>query len=441
PSTGVPSVRRRDPMRIPARPRVDSTLRSPPVAALSSPSLRASAGVFLAQRGLKLFASARDPRSNRSDRNPTDLGRSGVRQTDDLREHEGLPAFGRERIEQQLDRDGLRRVRRTAFVPPTRFQRAPALRPAHGIGADPPRDREQPDPTGGSPLESRQRPQRPRVGLLDEVAHVVTAPEIGAVTPHVPLGVTHEGGECEPIAGRGGAHYLFLVVHGRRTYDVRRRGNQTGPGYDSCDMECSRAREALSAVLDGEPTAGSAALGAHVRTCTACRRFLDSARALDALTHAVPTDAPDITARVLEAARAERHRPDPLTSTLRLGLVVVGIAQLALAVPGLVYGTDEGAPVHIAHEVGSWDLALAIAFVFAAWRPLRAVGLLPLAAVLSGGLILTAIIDVAHGRAVALTETTHLLELVGTALLYLLMAPRGRWGRPRPGLRVVSAAS
>ncbi|MDP9333929.1 MAG: hypothetical protein M3Q30_11580 [Actinomycetota bacterium] len=206
-------------------------------------------------------------------------------------------------------------------------------------------------------------------------------------------------------------------------------------------MECSRAREALSAVLDGEPTAGSAALTAHVRRCTACRQFLNRARALDALTHAASTDAPDLTARVLETARAERHRPDPLTSTLRLGLVVVGIAQLALAVPGLLYGTDEGAPIHIAHEVGSWDLALALAFVFAAWRPLRAVGLLPFAAALSGGLIVTAIIDVAHGRAVALTETIHLLELVGAALLYLLMAPRSRWGRSRPGLRVVSATS
>ena len=34
-----------------------------------------------------------------------------------------------------------------------------------------------------------------------------------------------------------------------------------------------------------------------------------------------------------------------------------------------------------------------------------------------------------------MTETTHLLELVGTVLLYLLMAPRTR---PRPVLRVVS---
>jgi len=107
---------------------------------------------------------------------------------------------------------------------------------------------------------------------------------------------------------------------------------------------------------------------------------------------------------------------------LRLGLVAVAVAQLGLAVPTLLFGSDEGAPIHIAHEVGAWDLALAIAFVFAAWRPLRAVGLLPFAAALSGGLIITAIIDVLNGRAIALTETTHLLELVGTGLLWMLVA-------------------
>jgi predicted anti-sigma-YlaC factor YlaD len=190
----------------------------------------------------------------------------------------------------------------------------------------------------------------------------------------------------------------------------------------------------MSAVLDGEPTAEtSAALSAHVRSCADCSRYLERARALDTLTHAVRTDGPDLTAQVLERARAQRHRPDPWTSSLRLGLVAVAIAQLGLALPGLIYGTDEGAPIHVAHEVGAWDLALAIGFVFAAWRPLRAVGLLPLAAALSAGLILTAIVDVAHGRAVALTETTHLLELVGTMLLYLLMAPRKRVS---PRLRV-----
>jgi predicted anti-sigma-YlaC factor YlaD len=199
-------------------------------------------------------------------------------------------------------------------------------------------------------------------------------------------------------------------------------------------MECSKAREALSALLDGEPTMETnLALSAHVRTCADCSHYWERARALDTLTGVARTDGPDLTAQVLESARSQRHRLDPWTSSLRLGLVAVAIAQLGLAIPGLIYGTDEGAPIHIAHEVGAWDLALAVAFVFAAWRPLRAVGLLPFAGALSAGLILTAIIDVAHGRAVALTETTHLLELVGTALLYLIMAPRKH---PRPVLRI-----
>lgn len=183
----------------------------------------------------------------------------------------------------------------------------------------------------------------------------------------------------------------------------------------------------MSAVLDGEPaTETTTALSAHVRTCVDCSGYLERARTLDSLTSAVRTEGPDLTPQVMERARTQRHRLDPWTSSLRLGLVAVAIAQLGLALPGLIYGTDEGAPIHVAHEVGAWDLALAIGFVFAAWRPLRAVGLLPFAAALSAGLILTAGLDVAHGRAVALTETTHLLELVGTMLLYLLMAPRRR---------------
>ncbi|HEV7526590.1 MAG TPA: hypothetical protein VGP92_16600 [Acidimicrobiia bacterium] len=183
-------------------------------------------------------------------------------------------------------------------------------------------------------------------------------------------------------------------------------------------------------MLDGEPATAvdtpTEAARAHVRTCAACRAFIEEASALQSITSAGRADAPDLTAEVLETARAQRHRLDPLTSALRIGLVLVAVAQFVLAVPGLVYGTDEGAPIHIAHEVGAWDLALAVGFVFAAWRPLRAVGLLPFAAALSAGLILTAILDIAHGRAVALTETTHLLELVGTTFLYLLMAPKSR---------------
>jgi len=188
-------------------------------------------------------------------------------------------------------------------------------------------------------------------------------------------------------------------------------------------MVCTRIRRACSAILDGETSEiAPHEISNHLRRCAACRDFAEEARALRCALTARRPAPPDVTARVLAAAREERHALTPTTTVLRLGLVAVAVAQLGLAVPTLLFGSDEGAPIHIAHEVGAWDLALAIAFVFAAWRPLRAVGLLPFAAALSGGLIITAVIDVLNGRAIALTETTHLLELVGTGLLWMLVA-------------------
>jgi predicted anti-sigma-YlaC factor YlaD len=190
-------------------------------------------------------------------------------------------------------------------------------------------------------------------------------------------------------------------------------------------MECRTIREACSALLDGEDANLPAPVVTdHLHSCGSCRHFVEDARALrQAIRHEVP-EAPDLSSRILAAAREQRHPRLREVTTLRLGLVAVAVAQLALAVPGLLYGNDDGAPIHIAHEVGAWDLALAIGFLFAAWRPLRAVGLLPFVAALSAGLVLTAVVDVVHGRAVALTETTHLLELLGTVLLWMLASPR-----------------
>jgi predicted anti-sigma-YlaC factor YlaD len=190
-------------------------------------------------------------------------------------------------------------------------------------------------------------------------------------------------------------------------------------------MECRTIREACSALLDGEDAEiATTAVTDHLHSCVACRQFVEDARALRQAIRPEHPDAPDLSARILAAAREQRHPRLREVTMLRLGLVAVAVAQLALAVPGLVYGNDDGAPIHVAHEVGAWDLALAVGFLFAAWRPLRAVGLLPFVGALSAGLVLTAVVDVVHGRAVALTETTHLLELLGTVLLWMLASPR-----------------
>jgi predicted anti-sigma-YlaC factor YlaD len=191
-------------------------------------------------------------------------------------------------------------------------------------------------------------------------------------------------------------------------------------------MTCQSIREAISAELDGEaPGLPPQVVEAHLRSCASCRAFARQAADVQLALQSAPMPAPDLTTRILAHARTDRDRR-LLTGPVRIGLVFVAAAQLVLAVPGLVFGSDDGAPVHVAHEMGSWDVALAVAFLFVAWRPLRAIGLLPFVAVLSVCLGATAVIDLMHGHAIAVLETSHLLELVGTALLWLLAHPVAR---------------
>jgi predicted anti-sigma-YlaC factor YlaD len=90
-----------------------------------------------------------------------------------------------------------------------------------------------------------------------------------------------------------------------------------------------------------------------------------------------------------------------------------------VGLPDFLFG-DGGAPLHLARELGSFDLALAVGFLFTAWRPIRAYGLLPLAAALAAGMALTSAVDVAEGRAAALSESAHQLELLGVVLVWQL---------------------
>jgi predicted anti-sigma-YlaC factor YlaD len=180
-------------------------------------------------------------------------------------------------------------------------------------------------------------------------------------------------------------------------------------------MNCREIREACSAVVDGEePGLTRAVVEEHLRTCDPCRAFVMRA------------EMPDLTPRIVIAAEDDRAMRRFLSSPVRVALVGIAVAQLALAVPTLLFGTDEGAPVHVAHEVGAWDFALAIGFLFAAWRPLRAVGMLPFVAALSAGLVLTAVVDIANGKTPAVLELTHVLDLAGTVLLWMLTSPRPR---------------
>jgi predicted anti-sigma-YlaC factor YlaD len=199
-------------------------------------------------------------------------------------------------------------------------------------------------------------------------------------------------------------------------------------------VECLPFRTALSAQLDGEdPGVDVRLTERHVAGCSACTAWLASVRHVQALADtaaAVPT--PDLSQAITRQhhSRAGDARHDRL-ATLRAFLAAVGFAQLAAAAPALL-GVDAGAPVHLAREIGSWDLALSVGFLFAAWRPARAWGMLPLVTALVVCVVATTGLDIVNGNAQLANESTHLLEVIGLVLVWrLAVQERSDAGRGR----------
>ncbi len=193
-------------------------------------------------------------------------------------------------------------------------------------------------------------------------------------------------------------------------------------------MDCTHIREALSARLDGEDALSTDAslLDAHVAGCPACSTWLADVTAMHRLTRVRAADpVPDlssaIVARATAAPAAPRRRAlaEPI-STARWGLFVVALTQLVLAGPAVLLGEDAGATVHVARELGSFDVALAVGLLVAAWQPARAWGLLPVAAALGLVMGTTAVLDVVDGSASTFGEAHHLLDLAGVGLLWLV---------------------
>jgi len=185
-------------------------------------------------------------------------------------------------------------------------------------------------------------------------------------------------------------------------------------------MDCDSIRAAVSASLDGEDAGVPACvLRAHLDQCAACRDWRERQHALTrrvrlsgyALDH-------DLTARILGALPATSPRPARTPVARRVALAAVGVAQLAITVPLLILGHDRDAGVHAAHELGSFDLALAIAFVVGAVRPRLSAGLAWPCCVAALGLAGTAVIDMIGGQAFGADEAQHLVAVAGALLLF-----------------------
>ena len=205
-------------------------------------------------------------------------------------------------------------------------------------------------------------------------------------------------------------------------------------------MECDTAREAVSARIDGEDGGvPEAALAAHLSGCAACRAWEQRAHVVTR--HARLGGAfldHDLSARVLAAVppapsgrRPRRARARGLTQ--RAALVVIALAQLGITVPLLFLGHDPGAGTHAAHELGSFDLALAIAFAVGAARPALSAGLAWPCCIAAGGLACTAVIDLIGGQTFGADEAQHLIALAG-ALVLLWQARTARPGAAGPGM-------
>jgi predicted anti-sigma-YlaC factor YlaD len=182
-------------------------------------------------------------------------------------------------------------------------------------------------------------------------------------------------------------------------------------------MDCDTIRVAISTQIDGEATwLPSDVLATHLEGCPACRDWQLRAHTV---TRRVRLGGAfldhDLTTGVLAAVPVARDRTR-LRLARRCLLIALALAQLAIAVPMLL-GHDRDAGVHAAHELGSFNLALAIAFAVGAVRPKLSAGLAWPCGIAAGGLVTTAIIDLIGGQAIGADEAQHLVALAGAALL------------------------
>lgn len=206
-------------------------------------------------------------------------------------------------------------------------------------------------------------------------------------------------------------------------------------------MDCTHIREALSARLDGEDDlpVDRDRLDSHLAGCPTCTTWLADVAILHRLTRVraaerVPDLSSTILARVGAAAAPRRRALVQPISAARWGLCAVAVAQLVVAGPAVFLGEGSGATGHVARELGSFDVALAVGLLVAAWQPARAWGLLPVGAALGFVMGATAALDVVDGSASTSSEAHHLLDLAAIGLLWLI-ARAARTSAARSGLR------
>ncbi len=193
-------------------------------------------------------------------------------------------------------------------------------------------------------------------------------------------------------------------------------------------MQCDEVRQAISAAADGEASPlERSVVQAHVERCKACASFAGAVERFDRRLRVRPAETvPDLSKPILVAAT-----PKPTRIWPRYVLLWVALTELVLAGPSLA-GDGRGVSIHAAHELGSWEVALAVGLLVAAWQPRRAAGMLPFAVALTGAMVITASFDIVTRNAPLAGESQHVLDIIGVTALWALT----RASMPTlPGLR------
>ncbi len=190
---------------------------------------------------------------------------------------------------------------------------------------------------------------------------------------------------------------------------------------DYYGMNCDAVREAISASLDGEPSGVErSTLDAHLSDCPGCRLWREDAHELTRRARLVSASQVPVPSAPFLAALNAAARPRTWWRSLSLtrgALALVAVGQLVVTIPPLLYGNDHEAPMHVAHELGAFDMALAVGFLVAALRPARAQGMRALVGCAALLLVATAVVDLVAGRTTVSDELPHLLAVAGWLLL------------------------
>jgi len=198
-------------------------------------------------------------------------------------------------------------------------------------------------------------------------------------------------------------------------------------------MRCAACREAVSAGLDGEsPGIPQQWVDEHLAGCAACRGWAEAAAEVTRRARLTPVDVaiPDVTAAVLARLPGAQVRGPRrwVDVALRVALLVAGIGQLVVGLPALDgsgHVAHMAMPVHLSHETGAWNLALAACFLGVAVLPRLAAGALPFLLSFTALLGWVTVGDLTAGRVPADRAVGHLL-LVAGAVLVSVLAWRGR---------------